>query len=151
MSAAPIRLPFSLTRSFLRRMAACLAGVLLSAQLAVAAYACPGIAAALGAEPQQASAPVAAASTPMPGCEGMNGATGAAYDPAAPNLCAEHCRYGKQSDQSATLNVPAAVLALLYATPTRPEKGPMRPAAAPISALVAASPPHAIAHCVYRI
>ena len=140
MFAAPNRTPFAMTRAFVRQVAAGLAGVLLCAQMAIAAYVCPGLAPA---------APVAA---PMANCHDMNGAMGAALDPGAPNLCAEHCKYGQQSDQAATLSVPAAVLALLYAAPVVPAKAaPPRPAAASISALVAASPPHAIAHCVYRI
>jgi len=75
-----------------------------------------------------------------------------AMDPTSANLCTEHCKVGQQSDQAPTLNVPAAVLTTLYATPPVPEPAPPpRAAAATMSALVAASPPHAILHCVYRI
>ena len=73
-------------------------------------------------------------------------------DPESANLCAEHCKQGKQSDLAPTLTAPVAMLTALYATtPTQPGKAPPRPAAATLSALVAASPPHAVLHCVFRI
>jgi hypothetical protein len=133
-------------RGVLRGLACGLIGVLLFAQLAVAAYACPGLA---------AKAPVAAMASAevavdvqMPDCDDMVGA----MDPESANLCAEHCKQGKQSDQAPTLTVPLAMLTALYTTPpTLPGNAPPRPAAATLSALVAASPPHAILHCVYRI
>jgi len=80
-------------------------------------------------------------------CAGMAG-----MDPELTNLCAEHCRQGQQSDQAATLTVPAALLSALYTTPPAPEPvvAP-RPAAAATSALAAASPPLAILHCCFRI
>jgi hypothetical protein len=81
-------------------------------------------------------------------CNDMTGA----MDPSSPNLCAEHCKYGQQSDHAPTLNVPAAVLTALYVTPPVPVvASPPRAAADTMSALVAAAPPHAIAHCVFRI
>jgi hypothetical protein len=129
-------------------VAACLAGVLLSAQMAIAAYACPGLSSAPAGHPRSADVAAAPASTPMVNCDDMTGA----MDPSSPNLCAEHCKYGQQSDQAATLSVPVAVLTALYTTAPVPVMAPpSRPAAATLSALVAASPPHAIAHCVYRI
>lgn len=122
-------------------LAGALVGVLLFAQLAVAAYACPGLGVAQAVEAE-------AAGTPMVDCEAMAGA----FDPAAPNLCAEHCKFGQQSDHAAKLNVPAAVLAVLYLTVPPPlHTPPPQSMAASISALVAASPAHAIAHCVFRI
>jgi len=147
-----------MTRNFLRRVARGLVGVVLLAQLSIAAYACPGISSAL-----QASRQAAASGTPMsepadaaalgiaeqaPTCDDMVGA----MDPTSANLCAEHCKYGQQSDQASTVNMPAAALVALYALPLAPQTvPPPRPAAASMSALVAASPPHAILHCVYRI
>ena len=90
----------------------------------------------------------AAMDTQMPGCDDMVGA----MDSESPNLCAEHCKQGNQSDQASTLTVPVALLTALYTTtPALPGKAPPRPTAATLSALVAASPPHAILHCVYRI
>ena len=129
-----------MTRSFLRAVARGLVGVVLMAQTIVSAYACPAM-----ALPATATMPIAQ----MSNCDDMAGA----MDASSPNLCAEHCKYGQQSDQAPTLNAPAAVLTALYLTPLVPKMAapPPRRAAATLSALVAASPPHAILHCVYRI
>lgn len=135
-----------MTRGLLRSLARGLIGMLLLAQLAVAAYACPGLAAK--APDTAAVSAVAAMDAQMPGCDDMVGA----MDPESANLCAEHCKQGNQSDQASTLTVPVALLTALYTTtPALPVKAPPRPTAATLSALVAASPPHAILHCVYRI
>lgn len=147
-----------MTRSFLSAVARGLVGVLLTAQMAVAAYACPTLlspaAAAMQTPPASASPherSSANASVPMAqmtNCDDMAGTMAAS----SPNLCAEHCKYGQQSDHAATLNAPAAVLVALYVMPPVPAMAtPPRPAAATMSALVAASPPHAILHCVQRI
>lgn len=147
-----------MTRSFLRGVARGLVGVVLMAQLAISAYACPGVLSSTAANMQM---PPASASpeerggsntgTPMAhmsNCDDMGGA----MDSSSPNLCAEHCKYGQQSDHAPTFNVPSAVLTALYFTPMVPVTAPApRPAAATLSALVAASPPHAILHCVHRI
>src|SRR5687768_5650005 len=90
MSAAPTHKPFAMARALLRKVAAGLAGVLLCAQMAIAAYACPGLAPAAADQTVQAADPVV---TPMTNCDDMAGA----MDPAAPNLCAERCKYGQQS------------------------------------------------------
>ena len=139
-----------MTRSFLRAVARGLVGVLLIAQMAIAAYACPALSSAATGTMQmpptsaEQGQPMAQSSN----CDDMVGA----MDPSSPNLCAEHCKVGQQSDKAPTLNTPVAVLTALYATPLVPETAPPpRPAAATLSALVAASPPHTILHCVYRI
>lgn len=153
-------------RSFVRGLARCLAGVLFLAQMAVAAYACPGLSSAIDAgarmgqmQPMtQASAAApqaeassdpgaAAAAAQMPNCSDMAGA----MDPGSANLCAEHCKYGQQSDQAPTLTVPVAILNALYTTPVVPLTPLPRSAAALTDVLVAASVPHAILHCVFRI
>ena len=135
-------------RGIVRGVARGLVGVLLFAQMAIAAYACPGLASAMASDMQRGDASVAAATVQMVNCDDMVGT----MDPTSANLCAEHCKLGQQSDQAPTLNVPAAVLTALYATPLVPATAPPpRIAAATMSALVAASPPHAILHCVYRI
>lgn len=135
-----------MTRGFLRGLARGLISVLLLAQLAVAAYACPGL--AMQASESAVASGGVAMDVQMPGCDDMVGA----MDPESANLCAEHCKQGKQSDQASTLTVPVAMLTALYTTvPSLPGKAPPRPTAATLSALVAASPPHAILHCVYRI
>lgn len=131
-------------RSFLRSVARCLAGVLLAAQMAIAAYACPGLSAALGGTASNAG--VAAVAERMPGCAGM----GIALDPDSANLCAEHCKYGQQSDHASTLTVPTALLTALYTTVPEPPRCPAM-AANRSGAPAAAFPPHAILHCVFRI
>ena len=145
-----------MTRGIVRTVARWLVGVLLFAQMAIAAYACPGLASALSGDMQRrdAGATPTTMTTPMVNCDAMAGVMDPMHpmDPASPNLCAEYCKYGQQSDHAATLVVPAVVLFALYASPLEPEAPPpSRPAAATLSALVAASPPHAVLHCVYRI
>lgn len=136
-------------------MARGLIGVLLLAQFAVSAYACPLRLSATAVDMQasmsnsaQSAAVDPASAAPasrMSGCAGMAGT----MDPSSPNLCAEHCKYGQQSDQASTLTVPVAVFTALYATALVPVPAP-RAAATTASALVAASPPRAILHCVFR-
>ena len=134
-------------RSWVRAVARGLVGVVVMAQLAIAAYACPALSAA-----EVANMRATQADMPMPGGTNCDDMTSGSIDPSAPNLCAEHCKYGQQSDQAQTITVPIAVLTRLYVTPLVPDVAPPpRPAAATLTALVAASPPHAILHCVYRI
>ena len=147
-----------MTRSFLRAVARGLIGVVLMTQMIISAYSCPAMSLPSAATMQM---PAANASTDVGGpanadipmaqtinCEDMAGA----MDTSSPNLCAEHCKYGQQSDHAPTLNAPAVALTALYAMPLVPVMAPRPcPAAATLSALVAASPPHAILHCVHRI
>ena len=143
-----------MTRTFLRAVARGVAGMLLMAQMAIAAYACPAVLSPSGATMLPASVDEGrAANTGMPmarmgPCDDMAGA----MDALSANLCAEHCKHAQQSDHAPTLNAPPAVLTALYAAPLVPGTAPPpRPAAATLSALVAAAPPHAILHCVFRI
>jgi hypothetical protein len=146
------------TRQFLRKICRALIGVVLFAQLAVSAYACPRSSSAAGMKMQMAAAAapdagatdaaVSTADRQAPNCEDMAGS----MDPEFANLCAEHCHQGQQSDHSATLTVPAALLNALYVIALAPEPAVApRPAADATSALVAASPPHTILHCCFRI
>ncbi|MGJ7568836.1 hypothetical protein ACSFBM_33635 [Variovorax sp. GB1R11] len=149
-----------MTRALVRLVARGLIGLLLFSQLAIAAYACPALSVSLAGHSSSAMsmqmAQDAAAATDSARdsamqespCADMVGGT----DTASSNLCAEHCKYGQQSDHASTLTVPTVLLSVLYPmTPWVPETAPpARPAAASLSALVAASPPHAILHCVYR-
>ena len=133
-----------MTRQFLRTICRALIGVVLFAQLAVSAYACSGL------SPDGDATDVAESATARkaPNCDGMAGS----MDPEFANLCAEHCHHGQQSDQVATVTVPAALLSALYITPPAPEPAVApHPAAAATSALVAVSPPLAILHCCFRI
>lgn len=147
-----------MTRGFLRAVARGLVGVLLTAQMAIAAYACPALLSPSTANQQISAAGDSAdersgtvLGTPMSSvgnCDDMAGA----MDPLSANLCAEHCKYGQQSDHASTLNAPMAVLIALYANPLVPETATLpHPATATMSALVAASPPHTLLHCVFRI
>lgn len=149
-----------MTRALRRIASRALIGVMLFAQLAVAAYACAGLESA--AKPAWPMSSVAAqddrvapgeamtdmaADGRLAGCDQMPGL----LDPAAPNLCAEHCRYGQQSDQTATPTVPVVVLSSLYTVPAVPEvPPPPRPSAASDSSRAAAATPLAILHCRFR-
>ncbi|NRF71200.1 hypothetical protein HLB44_29825 [Aquincola sp. S2] len=143
----------SMTRSLNRSIARLLACVLLLAQLAVSAYACPNLATMsarvamtdVGGVADDAG--IQSGSSAMPGCMGMG-----ALDQESANLCAEHCKLGQQSHEVPAVSVPLPLLTALYAVPLTPIEGPpSRPAAARIDALVAASPPLAVLLCVYRI
>lgn len=139
-----------MTRGMARTVARWLIGVLLFAQMAIAAYACPGLASAMAGDMQgrDAGATPMTMTAQMGECDDMLGA----MDPASASLCAEHCKYGQQSDHAATLVVPALVLTAWYAHPlSSVPPPPSRPAPATLSALVAASVPHTVLHCVYRI
>ena len=75
---------------------------------------------------------------------GLIAAANAQFPPAAPalrnSLAPVHRSFHPESGDH-----------LYTTTPALPGKAPPRPTAATLSALVAASPPHAILHCVYRI
>ena len=135
-----------MSRSLLRRVAGWLVGVLLLAQMAVASYACPALSVALraGQAPQAAAQAMAVA---MPDCSEMAGAR----DPGSANLCAEHCKYGQQSDQAPTLVLPVALLMVLYTTPPAPAAALPGATAAAQDARLAPPPGHAVLHCTYRL
>ena len=134
-----------------------LIGVVLLAQFAVASYACPGLKgsgsvahgnAATAMPGAAAGAAVTAESVAMPpGCGQL--------DPDAANLCAEHCRQGQQSvDTAAAPAVGQGIPTFLYSLPFEPlhSLGSGRSFPAPDARLCAApEPPHAILHCVFRI
>lgn len=142
-----------LSRSLNRSIARLLACVLLLAQLAVSAYACPGLATAsraatIAPDVVTVDASVDSDSSMMPGCTGMIGN----LDQQAANLCAEHCKAGQQSHEVPVVSVPLPLLTALYTVPLIPiDAPPPRPAAVSIDALAAASPPLAVLLCVYRI
>ena len=131
-----------MTRQFLRSVCLGLIGMLLFAQMAIAAYACSG---------PGASTPLRfEAGDQVTNCDDMAGAM--AMAPASTNLCVEHCRFGQQSDQTPTLAVPAVLLNARYTTPLLTGAAdPPRPAASETSALTAASPPRTILHCCFRL
>lgn len=128
-----------MTRRFVRSLALVLAGSMLFTQLALAAYICPGSPPAGNGSSESVMAHP---------CGDPLGAT----DTTSPSLCAEHCKPAAQSDQVPTPVPPVALFVTLYRiTPLAPATVPPRPAAATLSALFAATPPHAILHCVHRI
>lgn len=120
-----------------------LVGVFLFAQLAVSGYACPDF-----AQPASRMAGMQAVETGAmaAGCDQI--------DQKAPNLCAEHCKVGQQSHDTAPLPVVMApALSLLYVLPgdARAIEAAAAPHASSDPLLVATPPPHAILHCVFRI
>lgn len=120
-----------------------LISVLLFAQLAVAAYACSV------ALPAPAAAPAEAGGQPAD-CHEASRERG--RGDATSNLCIEHCRQGQQSEQTHVPVVPLVVLTGLYALLPTPVDG-LAGGADPASActLPAASPPHSIFHCCFRL
>lgn len=119
--------------------------VMLFSQWAVAAYACQGDLAMQAAQvAMQASAGMSS------DCEMANG-QGSGKDA----LCLEHCRYGQQTSDTASVpTVFVTVPVLLYALPNVAEVSEdetNRPAALPAHAGAPPSPPHAVLHCVWRI
>jgi len=131
-----------MTRRFVRRLALVLAGSMLFTQLALAAYVCPG------SPPVGSGSSDSSSSVMAHPCGDPLGAT----DTASPSLCAEHCKAAAQSDLVPTPVPPVALFVTLYRlTPLAPAAVPPHPAAATLSALFAATPPHAILHCVRRI
>lgn len=133
-------------RHFLRSVGRALIAVVLLAQLAVSAYACPGLLSA--AAPSSIDAAAAAPPAPPMNCEDMAEPMDAAFA----NLCAAHCQQGQQSDHTATVAVPAVLLTALYTMPLAADPcGALRPASAAPCARAAASPPLAILHCCLRI
>lgn len=143
----------ALNRRFLRSFAGMLIGILLFAQMAVAAYACPSMGIKQSAiafvDGNSGDSTGTVASNQITNCEDMAIGT---MDPQNANLCAEHCKVGQQSDQTSTLTVPAVLMMALYFAPLVPAPmAELRPTAATQSALVAASPPHTILHCCFRI
>ncbi len=147
-----------MTRRSRRMLSWIVAGALLYGQIAIAAYACPRLVPASDVVQRVASIAPAAdmtsdateqpASAPMGNCAGGIGT----MDRSSVNLCAEHCKYGEQSERAPTVSVPAVLLTTLYIAPAIPEPTVSpHPAADAGSALAAASPPHAILHCCFRI
>lgn len=151
-----------MSRAFKQWLARALIGVMLFGQFAIAAYACPGVSASLE-QARQGSAAVAdharvssaAQAAPIIAsavhiamdCEQMPGP----MDGASPNLCAEHCRQGEQSDQAGALTIPAMLLTSLYVVAPRSHALPVPPSAhSRVDLHAAVSPPHAILHCCLR-
>lgn len=125
--------------SLRRALCRTLVGVLLFAQMAIAAYACPSPSGAVTAQAVQASAPQMA-----PDCDQL--------DRDAANLCVEHCQFGQQSvDQSPGAHWTPATQAFLYAVPLTLDADPcVLPPVGDATLAAAPAPPHAILHCCFR-
>lgn len=137
---------------------------MLFAQMAVAAYACPALSSFMEQARQGSLAVPAMPMAMAPGdqavasndvaapeamdCEHM----AAVADQASPNLCAQHCRQGHQSDQASTITVPLAFLTSLYTLAPPSQTAPMHssPGAQP-GVFAAVCPPHSILHCCFRV
>lgn len=141
----------STLRNLSRLIARLLIGVIVFAQVAVAAYACPvmstgSIIGLSGPAPQMGQSMTSAMRV-----DGMPG--GSRLDPSLPNLCAAHCESGQQNaDGKPAPTVPPALLASLYpVVPSTPRDRPTLARAAVDDPPRAASPPLAILHCCFRI
>lgn len=141
-----------MNRALVRRLVRWIVAVLLLGQLAVAAYACPALV-ANAADTQQRYA-IGADCVMADSDEALvadSAISPVALDLESPNLCAEHCKAGQQSDQTSTLNVPGAALPVAFENnPPLTVESRLRPTASRVNALVSACPPHAILHCVRR-
>ncbi len=131
-----------MARDFKQLICRLMVGIMLFAQLSIAAHACPG-------SPSNAASQASSMPSGMAGCDQMAGHT----DKAFANLCAAHCHQGQQSDhhtQAPTL--PAVLLFSLYpVAPTADASGPLRLTPATDRRLDAAPPPLSILHCCFRI
>jgi hypothetical protein len=129
-----------------RRIAAALAFALLFAQMALAAYACPG---------QDGTVPLRSATmTGMP-CETMM-ADAAVVDEQQPALCYQHCQpdAGQPAyDLTPTLAAFSADFVLLFVVEAADRHAAEQPACAQHHRLrERASPePHSVLHCCWRI
>ena len=141
----------STLRNLNRFIARLLIGVLVFAQVAVAAYACPvmstgSFSGLSGPAPQMGQSMTSAMRF-----DGMPG--GSHLDPSLANLCAAHCQSGQQNaDGKPAPTVPPALLASLYpVVPSTPRAHPTLARTAVDDPPPAASPPLAILHCCFRI
>lgn len=154
-----------MTRAFRRSVCRVMIGVLLFAQFAVAAHACENLASSVpgsrGAATSAAldSDSAAAAATDAAAVEANEvGASprddmAGPLDPTSANICAEHCRYGHQTFDPGQLPSPSpALFAVLYVVPAlAPAESAQLMPAEMRGAPSAASPPHTILHCCFRI
>jgi len=124
-----------------------LIGILVSTQLAIAAFACSGKPGVGMVEPPAATVVAMASDSVAPAATKGDG-----MDSTLPNLCVAHCQYGQQSVD--TIAQPSVAVALLTTLYTLPPFGEATTLAGPLAASThlhaAADPPHAILHCCLR-
>ncbi len=151
----------TMIRVLRREICRLLIGVIVSTQLAVAAYACsasPHMTQLEQVQPANAAAAIdghngAAPVASYPGAAANQGAMGfGGLDPALPNLCAAHYQYGQQSaDHASAPAVPAVLLTSLYMlAPLGDSSGYLGSRTGPNGLLAVADPPHAVLHCCLR-
>jgi hypothetical protein len=154
----------TMTRAFSRSVCRVLIGVLLFAQFAVAAHACPILAknVAGGSGIDMAAVDNNSAGTATPDAISVGpdeSATSPCDDmtrppePISANLRAEHCQYGQQTFDSTQLPSPApALFTVLYVVPAfvAADSGRLMPAST-LAVPAAALPPLTILHCRFRI
>ena len=109
-----------LTQASRRAICRLLIGVLVSTQLAIAAYACSGTPRAVRTEQDQPTSAAAAMADhngvgPVASDPATAASQGGGRNRALPSLCVAHCQYGQQrADHTPAPAVPAALLASLY-------------------------------------
>ncbi len=134
-----------------RFVARLLVGVLLFAQMAVAAYACPvmlnGSANRPGHSEFMGMGDVVALHS-----SGMEANSGG-MESGLPNLCFGHCQFGYQNaDSTSSPTPPVAILTSVYTLPSLEQSaGLARPTATASGPPSLADPPHAILHCCLRL
>ncbi len=131
-----------------------MAGLLLFAQMALAAYACSGLDRDSNFsldDPVIGAATAFSVSTPVTGASAAD-----CHDPigesdaGSANLCAEHCKYGQQSDQVPVVTAPPTAMLARYRLPLSPDAAGPRSGPESMDGRACVSPPHAILHCVFR-
>lgn len=129
--------------SIQRTVSRVLIAAILFAQVAVAAYACPGL---VTSSVEMTSVSTTSA---MPiDCAQMAGM----LDPAAPSLCSAHCHSHEQSaDHADSPVLPPALFATLYWLAAQTSVDPVSDAPDASVLHAALPPPHAILHCCFRI
>lgn len=133
-------LTLRITSRFIARL---LVGVLLFAQMAVAAYACPVM--LNGSANRPGDVAVVHSGGMEAGLGGM--------DSDLPNLCFGHCQFGHQNtDSTSSPTPPVAMLTSLYTLPSLEQSGALaRPLATASGPPSLADPPHSILHCCFRL
>lgn len=155
-----------MTRELKRLVGRWMILVLVLTQITVSAYACPSFSqTGLAGQQSQTSTfspgeesrdtraatvtmAADAAQGTMLNCDGMVGH----LDATAPNLCDACCHHDQQSHHASSLVAPAVILNSLYAVPAVVSVPiPARFDAQSSSDLVAATPPHTVLHCCWRV
>lgn len=132
-----------MTKTLKQRVCQFMAVVLLFAQMSIAAYACPGLTVLMTPQTDVGAMPA-----DMVGCDQMM----AHGDKTLPNLCAEHCHQGQQSDQTQVPALPAMLLISLYTIdPMVAAIQPQQPRLAEHVPLSAHPPTLSILNCCFRI